>query len=322
MSKIEHWIDTLEDNELRKLSKEFTTGLIKPHKKTKENIITHIEKAQTTGVEAEKKSIRMPFVVRYAPAAAILCAIGLSLFFLIPMMRPVQGIVLLSSGTPGLVEANETSPLSPGMAVKKGSSIVTEKDSLCGIQFMDYAIIKMNEKTRLSIREIQKDTFSLDLLEGELLIKTEGLPQGRLCEVTTPAETIRFGSTLLIRYIDHATCVALHKGTAQIIIKGTAAPEDIITLSPGETIVREEGGNPVKEGIQDHVESRLETFTVYEMLRQKQENATLSIVTQPDDVVLMINKKEFERFHNNLSLTLKPGSYAIDIRIREPFTAY
>jgi hypothetical protein len=41
MSNIHKWIDTLDDREVRKLSKEFTTGLIKPHEITKEKRKNH-----------------------------------------------------------------------------------------------------------------------------------------------------------------------------------------------------------------------------------------------------------------------------------------
>jgi hypothetical protein len=255
----------------------------------------------------------MPLVVRYALAAAIVCAIGLSLFFFITMIRPVQGIVLLSAGTPGLIEQNETSPLSPGMSVNEESTIVTENDTLCGIQIMEYALFKMNEKSRLTIRKLHKNSFSLDLLEGELLIKTEGLKQGRLCEVTTPGEIIRFGSTLLIRYTDNLTYVALHKGTAQIMKKGVTSPEKIITLSPGEAIYIGESGVPTKKSTPATIVSQLSGFAAYEMIQTGKQNATLSVITNTDNAALIINKKEIERFHNNLSLTLQPGAYTIDI---------
>lgn len=312
MNDFDKWIDNLDDTEIRTLSKGLETGLIKPRETREANILSSIEREG--GVPANHTGVFHSAAVRWLAAAALLlCAIGTGLFFIAGLTHRAEGFVRLTSGTPHLEGTTGSVSLSPGMIVKEGLTLATEEEESCGIQVNDYAILRLEQNSRLAIRLLRSSTFSLELHSGAILVKTKGLEPDGYCEIITPAGRIRFGSTLFVSTTGGSVFTALYEGKARIFQKTSDGSEAAVSLSPGQSITIEENLPAAKDGIPDIIAKQLASFAEAPMLYKKNGAVTLSVTTPARNAALLVDGRQIGTFSIEISLSLPPGRHTIGI---------
>ncbi len=122
----------------------------------------------------------------------ILPAVAAAALFLLPRAEggqpayQVQAVV----GDVKVIADGAAKPAAEGLALSGGDAIVTGKNSMADIAWGDRGLVRVNEKTRISVASLAKksDDPDLDMSAGSVMVMLSKLVRGESFQVKTPTQ--------------------------------------------------------------------------------------------------------------------------------------
>ena len=185
-----------------------------------------------------------------------------------PAKPAISGIVLFTVGEVAITrEGQPESPLQIQDKVSVGDTVKTGAKSFATIQFQDKGLVRIEEKTELSLTEMfSADSGEIMLKDGQVLTKINKLMKGEQFRIKTPTAVASVrGTEYSTSHREGRSVVAVKTGKVAVSTRDTA-PEGAEPSYTEKTVV-DEGGAAVAytEGEGSEAVTKLETRPISEV---------------------------------------------------------
>jgi hypothetical protein len=269
---------------------------------------------------SRKRKIGKRTYVPYLLAAAIIILSAIPVtYFIMQYIHVMASTVTLVAGNGEIIRGDRIYPLQTRDNLVRGDSISIEDHSTCMIQIGEKILVKVFEKSKMTLGEILSERVVLYLDYGRMLVNTEKASERTTIEVRQENSVLYAGrSTYYIEYNDDGTIIASRKGGGKIT--DSEANKDYPVHEQSYTLIKKDE-SPLRSPLTREMEVLIKKFTLNETIKNVRKAATLTVNTSLDSVILTIDNRLIEEFSQSISLTIEPGSYFVEFK-KEGFIPY
>lgn len=219
-------------------------------------------------------------------------------------LRPIiEGIITFLSGIVKVNRGEGWSSVDVEDVVQENNIIKTKENSFCEIQFMHFAVVRVQENSEITVKNVllkeNSNNVKLDLFNGKLLCKVNNLKKGEsfIVHTKTALCAVR-GTEFLIITDEKKATIAVKKGEVRVVpepiaarvekikevLKSETAKVVVEELKLPEIIVPENREMSISKEEVKKIEEDFEK--IIPVIKEK--------VKQIDDKAVIIEKKEKE----------------------------